>query len=133
MPLALEDDHWCFACGADNPHGLHLSGFRDEGDDYVCEFVPERHHQSWAGITHGGILSTLLDEVMVRMVRARCGHAVTAEITVRFCEPVATGTRLELRARTISQRGKLALTEGEIRLPDGQIAAQAKAKFMLIG
>jgi uncharacterized protein (TIGR00369 family) len=110
-----------------------LHGFRDEGEDYVCEFTPERHHQSWAGITHGGILSTLLDEVMVRMVRARCGHAVTAEITVRFREPVTTGTRLQLRARIVSQRGKLTVTEGDIRLPDGQIAAQAKAKFMLVG
>jgi uncharacterized protein (TIGR00369 family) len=133
VALVLADDRWCFACGTDNPYGLHLSGFHDEGEDYVCEFTPERHHQSWAGLTHGGILSTLLDEVMVRMVRARVGHAVTAEVTVRFRQPVPTGSELQLRARMLSQRGKLALTEGEVRLPDGQIAAQANAKFMLVG
>jgi uncharacterized protein (TIGR00369 family) len=132
VALVLEDDDWCFACGAENPHGLHLHGFHDEGEDYVCEFTPERHHQSWAGVTHGGILATVLDEIMVQMVRARCGHAVTAEMTMRFPQPAPTGTKLQLRARIVSQRGKLTLTEGEVWLSDGRIAAQASAKFMLV-
>ena len=74
----LKDDQWCFACGAENPHGLRLSGFRREGDDYVVEFTPQRHHQGWQGITHGGIAATILDEVMTRILYEQGLEVVTA-------------------------------------------------------
>lgn len=128
--MELQDDNWCFACGSLNASGLRLSGFRKDGDDLACEFTPERHHQSWSGITHGGVLSTLLDEVMLHVVRAQGNEAVTAEMTVRFRSPVPTGTVLEVRARVVSQRRKLVLTEGEIRLPDGRVAVRASASFI---
>jgi len=53
----------CFACGTANPIGLHLNFFRS--GDYVCsEITLDRYHGGWENIAHGGIISTILDEVM---------------------------------------------------------------------
>ena len=64
--MTLAADGKCFACGADNPIGLKLQ-FECEGDDYVTRFLTAEEHSGWAGLVHGGLLATLLDEVMVRM------------------------------------------------------------------
>jgi uncharacterized protein (TIGR00369 family) len=129
--MKVKDDRWCFACGRENPHGLHLSGFREEGEDYVCDFTPERHHQGWAAITHGGIVSTLLDEMMTRAIWTRGTDVVTAEMTVRFRQPVPTGTPLQLRARIVAARGRLITARAEVLLSDGTTAAESDGKFIV--
>ena len=126
---SVSDDQWCFACGPENPHGLHLQ-FRWEGDDYVCDFVPERVHQGWAGVTHGGIISTLLDEVMTRMLCTDDAAVVTAELKVRFRSPAPTGEPLQLRARSVGGRLRLHQAEAEATLKDGTVVATATAKLM---
>ncbi len=128
----VKDDHWCFACGPENPHGLHLTGFTDEGDEHVVLFTPQRHHQGWQGFAHGGIVATLLDEVMTRLVRARASDAVTAELSVRYHRPLPTGVTVEARAREIERRRRLVLTTAELRTGDGELIASAQGKFMLV-
>ena len=129
--LYLTDDGWCVACGPNNPWGLHLN-FRWEGDDYVCDFVPQRVHQGWAGVTHGGILCILLDEVMNRMLCDDGTPVVTAELRVRFRKPAPTGVPLRMRARVVSSRGRLYDTEAEATLHDGTTVATATAKMMQV-
>jgi uncharacterized protein (TIGR00369 family) len=128
----LKDDQWCFACGPQNPHGLRLSGFRQEGEEYVVEFVPERHHQGWQGITHGGIVATLLDEVMTRLLWVEGQDAVTAELTVRYHRPLPTGEPVQARSRRQESRGRLVRTAAEVRDQAGALIASAEAKFMLV-
>ena len=53
----------CFGCGQENPIGLRLS-FDHDGDALVARFVPGEDHQGWPGIVHGGIIATLLYEVL---------------------------------------------------------------------
>ena len=53
----------CFACGTANPIGLNLE-FYAESDKIFSEITPGKYHVGWADIIHGGIISTLLDEVM---------------------------------------------------------------------
>ncbi|HUS81040.1 MAG TPA: PaaI family thioesterase, partial [Armatimonadota bacterium] len=118
-------------CGDDNPQGLHMR-FRWEGETYVCDFVPQRVHQGWAGVTHGGILATLLDETMNHMVCYRLGPVVTAELCVRYRRPAPVGVPLRLRARTIGQRRRVHETEAEALLPDGTVVATATAKMMQV-
>ena len=129
---AVKDDRWCFACGPDNPHGLHLTEFHDEGEDHVVRFAPERHHQGWQGITHGGIVATLLDEVMTRLLYARGQDAVTAELTLRYHQPLPTGEAVEARARETERRGRVVRLESELRTADGKLIASAQGKFMLL-
>lgn len=128
----LKDDRWCFACGPDNPHGLHLHDFRQEGEEYVVGFVPQRHHQGWQGLTHGGIVATVLDEVMTRMLYAQGREAVTAEICIRYHRPLPTGESVEARAREIEARGRLIRTHAELFDRRGSLLASAEGKFLRV-
>ncbi len=128
-PTQFNDDGWCMACGKDNPQGLHLK-FRFEGDDCVCDFVPARVHQGWAGVVHGGILATLLDEIMNQALYPTVGPVVTAQMSVRYRKPAPTGESLRVCGRVTGGRGKLHEAEAEVVLPDGTVAASATAKLM---
>lgn len=55
----------CFVCGKDNPIGLNITFFKDK-DKIRAEFIPESKHQGYKGIVHGGILFSILDEIMGR-------------------------------------------------------------------
>ena len=65
LPLQLQN---CFGCSPDNPIGLHME-FYEDGDYIVSTWHPEHNYQGWVDTMHGGILSTLIDEV--------CGWVVT--------------------------------------------------------
>ncbi len=127
----FNDDRYCIACGANNPQGLHLS-FHWEGDDYVCDFVPQRVHQGWAGVVHGGIVATLLDEGMNHMLCYSFGPVVTAELNVRYRKPTRVGVPVRVRARSTGQRKRLHNAEAEVVLADGTVVASATAKFMQV-
>lgn len=128
--MTLTDDRWCFACGPDNPHGLHLN-FRFEGDEYVCDFLPQRQHQGWAGVVHGGIVATLLDEAMTRMLWDTGTNAVTADLHVRLRRPAQVGIPLQVRARVRNRRKSLVHAEAEVLLSDGTVVATAQSRLML--
>lgn len=127
--LELQADTFCFACGKDNPFGLHME-FTDEGEDYVCHWQPQPHHQGWSQILHGGLVSTLLDEVMTWRLVSRGLNVVTAEMTVRLKQPTPLDQELTIRARLVTQRRRLFEVEAEISLPDGTVTATASGKFM---
>jgi hypothetical protein len=62
----LSDDRFCFVCGERNPEGLHVD-FYLEDDKAIGEFVALKKYQGYKDIIHGGIISTLLDEAMVKV------------------------------------------------------------------
>ncbi|MBM3500237.1 MAG: PaaI family thioesterase [Armatimonadetes bacterium] len=124
-------DDYCFACGRANPKGLHLT-FRFEGEEYVCDFTAAREYQGWTDILHGGIVSTVMDEVMTRMLWERRISAMTAELTVRLKRPTPVGQPLTARAWLVSQRRRLYETEAELALADGTVTATATGKFLQV-
>ncbi|ABZ83257.1 thioesterase family protein, putative [Heliomicrobium modesticaldum Ice1] len=130
MTISLTDDGMCFCCGQNNPIGLKLA-FAWEGDDYVTYFTPGAVHQSYAGITHGGIVSTVLDEVMGRIMSSRGIPAVTARMEVRFRHAVPTGERVRFAARIVRERGKVIDASATAVLADGRIAAEATGRFLV--
>ena len=79
----LNDDGYCFACGKNNPAGLAMKVEYTE-DEARCRIVLERRFQGWQGIAHGGIVSTLLDEIMAHAVLKFVGSGVTASMEVRY-------------------------------------------------
>ena len=132
MPeLELLDDEWCFACGKNNPIGLKLE-WEKVGDDYIARFIPKKEHQGYTGITHGGIVATLLDEAMARLVWAEGHRAVTAEMTIRLKKPARTGVELTLSGRIDSEDRRIISCTAEAKDPDGQIVASATGRMMKI-
>ncbi len=128
--LHLGDDGWCFACGPHNPSGLHLTDFHFEGAHYICHFTPQRHHQGWVGLTHGGIIATLLDEIMTRMLWEQGINALTGELDIRYRQPAAISQPLTVRGWVKCKHGKLITAQAQVELTDGSTVAEAQAKFI---
>ncbi len=127
-----ESNQWCFACGPRNPIGMKLS-FREEENLYLTTFVPGPEHQGYDGIMHGGLISTLLDEVMARYLHAQGLNAVTARLEVRFRQPTPIGQELTISGWITGQRGKMYELAGKITLPDGTVTAEGKAIIAIKG
>jgi acyl-coenzyme A thioesterase PaaI-like protein len=131
--MEFQNNHRCFVCGKHNPDGLHLD-FELEGASGVrttC-VIPERF-QGFAGIAHGGILATILDECMVNAVWLQGITAVTARLEVRLRRPVGLGERVTFRAevRRESSRGFEVTSRAE--LEDGTVVAEGKALLVKTG
>jgi len=121
------NEGFCFGCGVNNPIGLKLKFTRD-GDTLRTEFTPDKTHQGWPGLLHGGILGCLLDEVMSNVAYATGNTCLTASITIRQRNPVEVEVPLVITARIIRQRKKLIETEGRVCLKDGTVIAESTAK-----
>lgn len=95
----------CFACGPANPAGLRLA-FSFDGEEYVTCLAVAAHHQGWAGLMHGGLLATVLDEAMARLLWEKGINAITGKLEVRYRQPVRVGEDLQVRARIAAERGR---------------------------
>ena len=126
-----ELNQWCFACGKDNPIGLKLK-FIENDDSYTTTFTGGLEHQSYDGIMHGGLVSTLLDEVMARYINIKGFNAVTARLEVRYRHPTPIHQPLNVTANIVSQRGKLYELKSVITLPDGTVTAEGKATIAVV-
>lgn len=129
MARFLREDNMCFACSPRNPIGLKLK-FEQDGDTCRTYFLAGPEHQGWNGVLHGGLVATLLDEVMAQWLWGRDITAMTAEISTRYSKAVPIGEKLTLEANMLSDRGRLVEMAGKLILPDGTVAARAKAKFL---
>ncbi|SMC41214.1 PaaI family thioesterase [Sporomusa malonica] len=127
-----ESNQWCFACGPHNPIGLKLT-FIEEDNTYITTFIPGPEHQGYDGIVHGGLVSTLLDEIMARYLYAKGLSAVTAKLEVRFRHPTPIGQELTVSGWITGQRGKMYELAGKITLPDGTVTAEGKATVAIKG
>lgn len=120
----------CFICGSQNAHGLQRRS-RVENDRVVLEHVTRVEDLGWRHLVHGGILMTLLDEVMtwaaILTFRKAC---VAAEMTVRLKAPVAVGRRIRAEGWTGEARSRIVETEGRIVDEDGALLATATGKYM---
>lgn len=131
LALELSDEGMCFACGPNNPIGLHLK-FEFEDGGYVARFTPRREHMGYSGIVHGGILSTLMDEAMARMVYAMGHWAVTADMQVRFKKPAPVGRELIVTGRLVSERGRIIDCTAEARDAEGELYVEATGRMMKV-
>lgn len=122
----------CFVCGDQNEHGLRAK-FYDVDGEAVTELLTDEMFAGYRGLYHGGITSTLLDEVMIKAILARGIMVVTAELTVRFKRPIKTGEKLRLVGRVAKSRGRVYRTEGEAIGSDGTVYATAKGTYVEAG
>lgn len=107
------EPHRCFACGELNDHGLHLVLHTDASGCWT-DLVVDEAFQGWEGTAHGGILCTILDEVMAWAVIGRDVWGVTARMTVAFKQPVVVGQAIRAEGVVIDANRRLFRTEGRI-------------------
>jgi acyl-coenzyme A thioesterase PaaI-like protein len=107
--------HHCFACGTLNEHGLGIVLHVDD-DRAWTELALAPRFQGWDGIAHGGIVSTILDEVMAWSLAGADNWGVTARMHVTFRRPVPLET--PLRADGWITRARRRIIDAESRLVD---------------
>lgn len=124
------DVSWCFACGENNPVGLKLE-FSFDGTHYKTSFIAKKEHQSYNGIVHGGLISTLLDETLggyiFHVLQKLC---VTGELNIRYKTPLPIGIECFIKSEIVSHKGRLYNMKGDISLLDGTIIAEGSAKIL---
>ncbi len=130
--IHLEDDGMCYACGRKNKKGLQLEfRFFEQERRIETTFVPTDEYQGWKGIVHGGIIATLLDEVMAKLVHRLGYHALTASLEVKFKAMATTQNALTVSAEVNKITKKLIFTRAKAQTADGTLVAQAQGKLMI--
>lgn len=120
----------CFVCGPSNPIGLNLT-FRIEDNVCLSEFTPLDIHCGYSGVTHGGLIFSVLDDVMANWVFLQGIKAFTAKCDIRYKDALPTGTAVRLEGHCIKQRGRLVIMQGKmIRQDNNEIVAETQASFM---
>jgi len=119
----------CFICGNENEYGLKARFYFEDGKAFT-ECIASHHYEGYKNIYHGGITSALLDEVMIKALLARDIYAMTVEMTVKFHKMVTTGQKLLFQGELEKSKGRLYLTRGEARTPDGAVVASATGKYL---
>ena len=119
----------CFVCGENNPCGLRVD-FRLEDGGLTGIFTPRQRHQVLPEIVHGGIISSLLDGAMAKLLLLRGTVALTARLRVSFKRVVNTGDRLKIRATLVKQRHRLFIMKATLLSPDGTLLAEATGTFL---
>jgi acyl-coenzyme A thioesterase PaaI-like protein len=114
----------------ENARGLHMHVDLDhERHEASSTIALDRDLQGWDGVAHGGIVSTLMDEVLCYSLVER-RPVFTVELAVRYKKAVPLGLPLTVRARRTLVKGRLMQAEGEIVAPDGEVLVTAAGKFL---
>lgn len=125
------DASHCFVCGAHNPIGLKLA-FRVEGAHCRGEFTARDEHVGFDGVTHGGIVFSVLDDAMANWFFLQGARGFTAKAEIRYRAPMPVGATASIECTVVKRKGRL--LQLEARAADkisGTLFAESSASFML--
>jgi acyl-coenzyme A thioesterase PaaI-like protein len=123
----------CFACGTANPIGLNLSFYRQ--GEYICSDIAlEKNYGGWENMAHGGIVSTLLDEVMSwTVIYFRRIIFVTRRMKIKYIKPVPLYRLLTVKGKMIEGGNRrLCKASGLIQDEDKNTLVRAEATFAIL-
>lgn len=119
----------CFACGRDNPAGLHLA-FTVTEEGSCCHFSLPGHFQGYENIIHGGLVSTVMDEAMAWAILAKVEKAFTVKMEITFKKPLAPNVTYCVNGCLDAVHGRRLTASARITNLDGEVLAQAQALFL---
>ena len=125
------DANNCFVCGPENPVGLRVD-FRMDGPLCRGEFTPGGDHVGYDGMIHGGILYSLLDDVMANWFFLQGGRGHTGRCEIRYRDALPVGVTVRLEAQLVRQKGRLLVLAGKASREDtGAVVAETQGSFMM--
>ncbi|MDJ0784555.1 MAG: PaaI family thioesterase [Desulfosarcinaceae bacterium] len=132
-PIPNWEDQGCFACGAANPSGLQMKFFSDGERVFAFPEVPTRM-AGWDRVVHGGIISTILDEIMGwAAIHLFKQLGVTGTMTIAFKKPLFVGERLTAVGSALAPpSGRSVQMQGQLYNAKEQLCAEATGVFKLI-
>lgn len=130
LPFTRQKAHpGCFVCSESNPLGLNLRCLPQKDGSVKAEFSGNSRLEGYPGRLHGGLIASLLDGAMTACLFARGICAVTAELRVRYLDPVSPTEMAIVKAWLESTSHGLHHLRAEIQ-QNGSVKARATAKFM---
>lgn len=129
----------CFGCGPANAKGLRIKSFV-QGDEVVCDWRPEPHHEAFDNMLNGGICGALLDchcnwTAAWHLMNAHGADTppctVTAEYHVKLLRPTPTNGPVRLRAHVVESTARRAVVEGTLEA-GGEITATCRGTFVAV-
>jgi uncharacterized protein (TIGR00369 family) len=125
--------NYCFACGKDNPAGMHLKfTFDQPRKRFVSNFRLSKRYTGPPGFCHGGIIATILDDAMSKLNKQRDVAAATAQLTIEYLRPVPLQTSLRVEAHDVGRRGRRLTRTAEILDQSGNVLAKGRGVFVII-
>ncbi len=125
--------NYCFACGPDNPEGMHLKfDYLQRRRRFVSRFRLGRRYTGPPGHAHGGIIATILDEAMGKVNKLREVIAMTRSMEIEYLKPVPLERTLRVESWELRVRGRRHTNVAEILNGRGQVLARGKALFLAI-
>lgn len=131
-PYAGNPGYSCFGCSPDNDHGLHMQ-FYIEDETVYCRWEPKSYYQGYENVLHGGIQSTLMDEIASWTVYTLLQTAgVTSRMEIRYRKPVLLqNSPIELQATIANSNKRLASISVKLFDSTGTLCAQAVVEYFL--
>ncbi|MCX5776038.1 MAG: PaaI family thioesterase [Candidatus Firestonebacteria bacterium] len=130
--MSWRDDHFCFACGKNNKAGLKLD-FRMKGEKLLTEYTFPKKYQGYSNVVHGGMLSLVLDEVMVNLPWKKYNTpVVSAELNIRLKKPAKIGQKIIFSSEIEKEIKNLIYVKGAAALVSGEVIAIASAKCIKV-
>ena len=132
-PIPILEGHDCFDCGTNNPIGLKLN-FYLQGNSICSDVVLSKNHVGWQDMAHGGIISTLLDEVMSwTVIYFKKAFSVTRQIQVRYLRPVPVEVPVSVKGEITSDMTSRSCRAEAILLDsEGNILAKGEGEFVIL-
>jgi len=128
--IRLPWSHSCFVCGDANPQGIHAQIFKVR-DLLEMTFVPRREFVGYANVVHGGLVGTVLDELMTWAALVEGRRAFfAADFAVRFKAPLPPEQACIVRARATGSRRQIMTTEAWVESEAGIVFARATGRYL---
>ncbi|MGE5718216.1 MAG: PaaI family thioesterase [Acidobacteriota bacterium] len=129
----------CFGCGPVNDKGLRIKSY-PSGDEVVCDWVPQPHHEAWEGVVNGGIIGALFDchsnwTATWHLMKASGADSppstVTADFHVKLKSPTPSGGPVRLLARVVESSENRAVVEARLEAA-GRVTATCRGTFVAV-
>lgn len=122
----------CFACGPENDHGLKMK-FETNGEKLRSIVSVPEHLRGWSNLVHGGIISTMIDEVMSwSAIYLHKRFILTKSMKVNFRKPVKIESELVVYGYIVEKESdRQVVMAAEIVDKNGDICADGKGEFVL--
>ena len=130
--LPNSSDHHCFGCSPVNPSGLQMNFFADQDTVFSNVTIPD-HLCGWSNIAHGGVLTTILDEIMSwTALHFLKRITMTKSMNIEFIKPVYIRNPLKAEGKVLEVTGKHdAVMEGILYNDQGVACAKSTANFAI--
>ncbi len=130
-PSDFGENQPCFGCAPDHPIGFHLS-FTKEGNEVFTRFTPGTQYQGPPGLMHGGLVTTLADEIGAwAIIGLLEKFGFTAKIDVKLRAPVRIGVEILGRA-WITRETTRVIEVGVELAQQGAVALSGTLSFVLV-